>query len=143
MSYVIINLCGYLPLPFTEKGVTIKRTSKLIVAGVINMTTGIVTIGYVIAANIGWKSRYSILFLPLAVPSLVSGIFAFRKEILGFERSYFQGVCYKCRWVLIHGSLIMGEPHAHHRGFELSKSKCFSKGSSFYTTWATNHFYQS
>ncbi len=57
-----------------------KRTWKPTVAGIINIATAVFTLGYVVAASIGYNSLNPFLFLPFAIPPLIGGICAIRRR---------------------------------------------------------------
>jgi hypothetical protein len=64
-----------------EMEVTMNRTWKPTVAGIINIAIGVIVIGYLIASSIGYNSLYGLVFLPLAIPPLVSGICALLRKV--------------------------------------------------------------
>ena len=58
-----------------------KRTWKPTVGGIIDIAVGVLTVGYLIAASVGYKSLLPFVFLPFAIPPLVGGVCALRRRV--------------------------------------------------------------
>ncbi len=58
-----------------------KRTWKPTVAGIIDVTVGLLGIGFLIVASIWYKSVLPLVLLPFSIPPLVGGVCALRRRV--------------------------------------------------------------